>query len=155
MVFRVVPYPIGLAVVVLVLLFADREAIKKVDYSLLLTFFFFFIFSGNMARIEPVRAWIADLMEKDPLLVSTLSCQCISNVPTAILLSRFTERYRELLIGVNIGGTGTLIASLASLITFREYLHHRRDGAGKYLLLYSAFSFSFLLLLYLFNVLTL
>lgn len=71
----------------------------------------------------------------------------ISNVPSAVLLSQFTGNYRDLLIGVNIGGTGTLIASLASLITFRMYVAHNKGGGGKYVLLYSAFSFAFLLIL--------
>jgi Na+/H+ antiporter NhaD/arsenite permease-like protein len=88
---------------------------------------FFFIFSGNMARIEAVRELFSALLDKSTLLVSTLSCQVISNVPSAILLSQFTENYRDLLVGVNIGGVGTLISSLASLITFAEY---SRTGVG-------------------------
>jgi hypothetical protein len=85
------------------------------------TFFFFFIFAGNLARIDAVHRFVSALLQKDTLLVSILSCQGISNVPSAILLSRFTADYHALLLGVNIGGTGTLIASLASLITFSEY----------------------------------
>ena len=150
-VFRLIPYYIGLIVVPLVLLFLDRRALAKVDYPLLLTFVFFFIFAGNMARIEPVRAFFSTLLEKNTLIFSTLSCQFISNVPSAILLSQFTDEYRELLIGVNIGGTGTIIASLASLITFREFTKQRKGEAGKYLLEFSAFNFSFLLILILFN----
>ena len=76
-----------------------------------------------------------------------LSCQVISNVPSAILLSQFTADYQSLLLGVNIGGAGTLIASLASLITFREYTAHNPGKAGKYLLLFSAFNFGFVILL--------
>ena len=120
-VFRIVPVIIGLVLVTGVLLFADREALKMVDYPLLGTFFFFFIFAGNLARIEAVNTLMSSLLAKDTLLVSVLSCQGISNVPSAILLSRFTADYRSLLLGVNIGGTGTLIASLASLITFSEF----------------------------------
>ncbi|MBP5230816.1 MAG: citrate transporter, partial [Clostridia bacterium] len=93
------------------------------------------------------------LMEKDPLLVSAASCQVLSNVPSAILLSQFSSGWRELLVGVNIGGTGTLIASLASLITYRAYVG-TEAGAGKgktYILEYSAVSFSFLLILILFE----
>ena len=120
-VFRVVPFWVGLILVPLVLLFIDRQALLMVDYPLLGTFFFFFIFAGNLARIDGVNALISSLLEKDTLLVSVASCQGISNVPTAILLSRFTTDYRALLLGVNIGGTGTLIASLASLITFSEF----------------------------------
>ena len=113
---------VGLIVIPIVLLFADRKALAQVDYGLLFTFVFFFIFSGNMARIEAVRELFSALLDKSTLLVSTLSCQFISNVPSAILLSQFTENYRDLLVGVNIGGVGTLISSLASLITFREYV---------------------------------
>ena len=150
-VFRVIPYWIGLIVVPLVLLFMDRRALGKVDYPLLLTFVFFFIFAGNMARIEPVREFLGGLLEKNTLVFSTLSCQFISNVPSAILLSQFTDNYRELLVGVNIGGTGTLIASLASLITFREFTKENKGAVGKYLLKFSAFNFAFLIILILFN----
>lgn len=106
------------------LFFADRHALESVDYPLLFTFVFFFIFAGNMARIDAVRDFFSTLLSKNTLLFSALSCQCISNVPSAIQLSQFTSNYAELLIGVNVGGVGTLIASLASLITFREYVKH-------------------------------
>ncbi len=151
-VFRGIPYPVGLAVIPAVLLFADRKALKAVDYPLLLTFVFFFIFSGNMARIPAVKELFSWLLEKNTLLVSVLSCQVISNVPTAILLSQFTENYRQLLLGVNIGGVGTLISSLASLITFREFTKHNKGKTGYYMLLFSGFNFAFLLLLTLFSL---
>jgi Na+/H+ antiporter NhaD/arsenite permease-like protein len=118
-VFRAIPYVIGLVVIIPVLLIMDRRALLNVDYGLLLTFAFFFIFSGNLARIDAVRDFFSALLEKNTLIVSALSCQFISNVPSAILLAQFTDNYKALLYGVNIGGTGTLIASLASLITFR------------------------------------
>ena len=146
-VFRGIPYWIGLIVIPAVLIFADRKALKMVAYPLLLTFVFFFIFAGNMARIELVRNFFSMLMEKSTLLFSTLSCQVISNVPSAILLSQFTDNYRDLLIGVNIGGVGTLIASLASLITFREYTNHAPGKSKSYVLLFSAFNFAFLIIL--------
>jgi len=146
-VFRGIPYWIGLIVIPAVLIFADRKALKMVDYPLLLTFVFFFIFAGNMARIEGVRKLFSFLLEKNTLIFSTVSCQFISNVPSAILLSQFTENYRDLLIGVNIGGVGTLIASLASLITFREYTNHAPQKSRQYILLFSAFNFAFLIIL--------
>ena len=146
-VFRGIPYWIGLVVIPLVLLFADRKALLEVDYPLLLTFVFFFIFAGNMGRIEAVRSFFSSLLAKDTLAFSTLSCQFISNVPSAILLSQFTDNYRALLVGVNIGGVGTLIASLASLITFREYVKHNPGKAGSYIAQFSAFNFSFLFVL--------
>ena len=147
MVFRILPYWIGLIVIPAVLLFLDREALRQVDYPLLFTFAFFFVFSGNMARIPAVSGFFSSLLEKSTLVVSTLSCQLISNVPSAILLSRFTENYRALLVGVNIGGVGTLISSLASLITFREYLRREPGKAGRYLALFSLFNFAFLFLM--------
>ena len=146
-VFRVIPYWIGLIVIPAFLFFMDKKALKMVDYPLLFTFVFFFIFSGNMARIDAVREVFSTLLEKNTLLVSTLSCQFISNVPSAILLSQFTDNYRELLLGVNIGGAGTLIASLASLITFREYLKHNAGKGKYYVTLFSAFNFGFLTIL--------
>ena len=146
-VFRIIPFWIGLIVIPAALLITDRKALLMVDYGLLFTFVFFFVFSGNMARIEVVKDFFSMLLEKSTLLVSTLSCQVISNVPSAILLSQFTENYPELLVGVNIGGVGTLIASLASLITFREYMSHNPGKAGYYIALFSAFNFGFLVLL--------
>ena len=146
-VFRGIPYGIGLVVIPTVLLFMDRKALKMVDYPLLLTFVFFFIFSGNMARIDVVRQLFSWLLGKSTLLFSVISCQVISNVPSAILLSQFTENYRDLLLGVNIGGVGTLIASLASLITFREYTKQNKGKTGYYVLLFSAFNFAFLIIL--------
>ena len=152
-VFRGIPYWIGLIIIPLVLIFADRKALKMVDYPLLFTFVFFFIFSGNMARIQVVRDFFSMLLDKSTLLFSTLSCQVISNVPSAILLSQFTENYQDLLVGVNIGGVGTLIASLASLITYREYTKNNPGKSGYYIKLFSAFNFSFLIILLVFMLL--
>ena len=146
-VFRGIPYWIGLIVIPVVLLIVDRKALKMVDYGLLFTFVFFFIFAGNMSRIEAVRELFSFLLEKSTLLFSVVSCQCISNVPSAILLSQFTNNYSDLLVGVNIGGVGTLIASLASLITFREYVKHNPQKTGYYIGMFSLFNFAFLLIL--------
>lgn len=143
-VFRLIPYYIGLIVIPAVLLFADRKALRNVDYFLLLTFACFFVFSGNMARIDGVNRVLSSLMAKNPLIVSILSCQVISNVPSAILLSGFTTEYRALLYGVNIGGTGTLIASLASLITFRQYTALEPAGTKRYLGVFTLLNFLFL-----------
>lgn len=146
-VFRGLPYWVGLIVIPAVLLIVDRKALKMVDYGLLLTFVFFFIFAGNMARIDVVRDLFSSLLEKSTLLFSVVSCQCISNVPSAILLSQFTDNYADLLVGVNIGGVGTLISSLASLITFREYVNHNPGKTGYYIKMFSLFNFAFLILL--------
>ncbi len=152
-VFRGIPYWIGLIVIPACLLVMDRKALKMVDYPLLLTFVFFFIFGGNMARIEAVREFFSSLLQQNTLVFSAMSCQCISNVPSAILLSQFTGNYSELLVGVNIGGAGTLIASLASLITFREYTGHYPEKTGQYVKLFSAFNFGFLFILIVFMLL--
>lgn len=146
-IFRVIPYYVGLIIIPLVLVFMDRKALKMVDYPLLLTFVFFFIFAGNMARIDGIKNILSSLLDKNTLVFSVLSCQFISNVPSAILLSQFTNNYYDLLRGVNIGGVGTLIASLASLITFREYIKHNPKKGLYYVGLFSAFNFSFLIIL--------
>ena len=149
-VFNIFHYLIGLVVITAALLILDRRALLEVDYGLLFTFVFFFVFSGNMARIDAVRDFFSSLLEKNTLVVSALSCQFISNVPSAILLSQFTDNYRELLLGVNIGGAGTMIASLASLITFREYSKQEPGHTVAYLLKFSLFNFAFLGILMLF-----
>lgn len=146
-VFRTVPYQLGLILIPFVLWFSDRHALKSVDYPLLLTFVFFFIFSGNMARIGVVRDFFSFLFSKSTLLFSVFSCQIISNVPSAILLSQFTENYRDLLVGVNIGGIGTLISSLASLITLREFAKYNPKKIGQYIGMFSAYNFGFLIIL--------
>ena len=149
-VFRGIPYWIGVVVITAVLFFVDRDALKKVDYPLLFTFVFFFIFAGNMARIDAVIDIFSYLLDKSTLLFSVASCQVISNVPSAILLSQFTDNYADLLVGVNIGGAGTLIASLASLITYREYTKHNSDSSVSYIKQFTAFNFGILFILIIF-----
>lgn len=146
-VFRTIPYQIGLLIIPISIFIFDRNALRDVDYPLLFTFVFFFIFSGNMARIEIVQKIFSFLLGKSTLLFTILSCQLISNVPSAILLSQFTGNYTDLLLGVNIGGVGTLIASLASLITFREYTKYNPRKALSYIGMFTAFNFAFLILL--------
>lgn len=153
MVFRFMPYQIGLIIVTVALLFLDRRALLRVDYGLLFTFVFFFIFAGNMGRIDAIREFFSGLLDINTLVFSAASCQVISNVPSAVLLSQFTDNYRALLLGVNIGGTGTLIASLASLITFKEYTKQEPGKTFSYILKFSAFNFSFLIILTLFCLL--
>lgn len=146
-VFRVMPVLMGLVIITAVLLVVDRDALMMVDYPLLMTFFFFFIFAGNLSRIDVVSEFFNVLLDWDTLLVSVMSCQFISNVPTAILLSQFTNDYQSLLIGVNIGGTGTLIASLASLITFSEFRVLYPGHSKKYLLMFTVINFAFLIIM--------
>ncbi len=143
-VFRVLPYWAILIPVTAVLLVMDREALKCVDYPLLGTFVLFFIFAGNLSRTPAVREFFSAALQKSTLLMSIASCQCISNVPSAILLSPFTANYRELLLGVNIGGTGTLIASLASLITFSEFRTLYPGQGGRYFRLFTLLNLLFL-----------
>lgn len=146
-VFRVIPYIIGLIVIFASLLIADRKAILKVDYSLLATFVCMFIFAGNVSRVEFIQNILSGLLEQNTLIYSTLSCQIISNVPSAVLLSQFTDNYFDLLRGVNIGGTGTLIASLASLITFREYTSKNPGKTASYIAMFTLINFIFLIVL--------
>ena len=147
MVLRAVPYAVGLVVIAAALLALDRHALKTVDWGLLATFAAFFTFSGNLARMEAVHILFARLLSHGTMLVSALTCQIISNVPAAILLSRFTQDARALLVGVNVGGAGTLVASLASLITFREYTRRVPNGGKQFLFLFSGISFAFLTIL--------
>lgn len=146
-VFRLIPYYVGLVLVPAVLLMVDRDALPQVDYPLLGTFTLFFIFAGNLSRVPEVRAFLGGLLDWDALLVPILSCQVISNVPSAILLSRFTDNYRALLLGVNIGGTGTLIASLASLITFSEFRMLCPGEGKRYFLLFTLINLVFLVVM--------
>lgn len=152
-VFRGIPYQLGLIVIPLALIFLDRKALREVDYGLLFTFVCFFIFSGNMARIPAVSSLMSSLVGNSPkmtLFCSAMSCQAISNVPSAILLSKFTENWRALLYGVNIGGCGTIISSLASLITFRTFMSHNKGvsgAAGSYMKLFTLMNFAFLAVL--------
>ena len=147
MVFRLIPYYVCLPIIFTAVFATDRDALKQVDYPLLLTFVSFFLLAGNISRIEMVNTFFSSLLEKNTLLTSIFSCQIISNVPSAILLSEFTTNYKELLLGVNIGGVGTLISSLASLITFREYTSHVKGKTAQYLGLFTALNFGFLIIL--------
>lgn len=148
LVFRVIPYLIGTIAITMALLFLDREAVKNVNYPLLATFFVFFVFSGNMARIPAVNELFSQILPMNTLFFAILSCQFISNVPSAVLLSHFTSDYQALLPAVNIGGCGSLIASLASLITFTEYKKHNPKGVKEYLIKFSLLNYGFVLVLY-------
>ena len=127
--------------------FFDYKAYKKVDYGLLLTFCMFFVFASNMSRVAAVQNVVGALISKSTLLTGVISCQFFSNVPTAIFLSKFTSDYKSLLLAVNIGGAGTIVASLASLISLGHYGRQYPQNRKKYLLLFSAINFSFLICL--------
>ena len=115
--------------------------LKKVDYSLLLTFVFFFIFAGNIGQIPALRQLLAGWMDRSALLTSALASQVISNVPASLLLAGFTEDWRGLLLGVDLGGLGTPIASLASLISLKFYIRSPGARPGRFLLWFSAVNF--------------
>jgi len=154
-VFRVLPYIWVTLFIAVALIILDKEALKSVDYPLIFTFVMFFIFAGNVSRMEAVHKLVSALLSKSTLLFSIISCQFISNVPSAILLSKFTDNYKELLIGVNVGGTGTLIASLASLITYNEFKTLYPDKTKKYIKLFALLNVGFLVILTVFSYFTL
>ena len=152
-VFRIVPYPVTTAVVVAALFLADKKLLKEIDFMLLLTFVCFFVVSENLGRVEAVRSFLQSLLSGSTLLTAVGASQVISNVPAAVLLSAFTEQWRELLAGVNIGGLGTPIASLASLITMKLYLRWPGAKIGKFLLVFTAANVAGLVILLLFSML--
>ena len=132
-VFRVVPYQVTTAILIVALLIIDRKLFGEIDFMLLLTFVCFFIISENLGRVEVVRSFLQSLLSKSTLLTSVGASQVISNVPAAVLLSGFTDNWKELLSGVNIGGLGTPIASLASLITLKLYMNTNGAKVMKFL----------------------
>ena len=147
-VFRLVPWQVMLALLVLTVFCTDRRLFGKVDYFLLLTFVCFFVFIGNVGRIPAISALVRDVIRGRELSAGVLLSQVISNVPAAILLSGFTDDARALLYGVNIGGLGTLIASLASVISYRIYGNGEGAQKGAYLKTFTLYNVMFLAILY-------
>lgn len=137
-VFRVVPYVVTTAVIVLALLILNRRLLKEIDFMLLLTFVCFFIVSENLGQVEAVRTFLQNLLGRSTLLTSVGASQIISNVPAAVLLSGFTDQWRDLLAGVNIGGLGTPIASLASLITLKLYMRWPGADTARFMGVFTA-----------------
>ena len=146
-VFRVLHYAIAFGIVLICNLFMDRNALKRVDYSLLLTFVAFFIFIGNLGRIPAFSEWLQNILDGREVLVSVLASQVTSNVPAALLLSGFTTQTEGLIIGTNLGGLGTLIASMASLISYRQIARELPDKKGRYFGLFTISNVIFLALL--------
>ena len=156
-VFRVLPIAVAVAAVAATLAALDRRALAAVDWSLLATFACFFVFAGNLARIPELAAWLGPLMDDHGLVISAGASQVISNVPAAVLLSHFTDAWQPLLVGVNIGGAGTLVGSLASLITLQHFTSVRkvfpqtRDvpelSTGRFLGLFTLLNVAFLVIL--------
>lgn len=146
-VFRVLPFLPVLAITILGVLFVDRRLFLQVDYFLLLTFLCFFIFIGNMERIPSLQAMLRNLVSGRELIAGVLCSQFISNVPAAMLLSGFASDMPALLTGVNLGGLGTLIASLASLISFKYFASAFPQQKGRYLRAFTLWNLLFLLVL--------
>lgn len=121
-VFRVVPYLLTTAIIVVTLFLVDRKLLKEIDFMLLLTFVCFFTVSENLGRVDGIRVFLQQLLQSSTLFTAVATSQVISNVPAAVVLSGFTDQWQQLLAGVNIGGLGTPIASLASLITMKFYM---------------------------------
>jgi len=150
---KMIPVEIVLGIVLIVVFCIDKSVLKKVDYCLLLTFISFFIFTGNLGNIPVIRATLQALVEGRELLVGVIASQGISNVPAALLLSGFTTNYKELLAGVNVGGLGTLIASMASLISYKILANKYNEKKGAYFKWFTLVNLLFLVVLILFNLL--
>ncbi len=146
-VFRMVPWPVTFMVVLVVYAMVDRSLLRKVDYSLLATFLCFFVFTGNMGEISWIQETLGQLMQGRELWVSALASQVISNVPAAVLLSGFTEQGRLLLLGCDIGGLGTPVASLASLISYKAYCKYPAADGTSYMKLFLLLNAALLVLL--------
>ncbi|WP_159450377.1 SLC13 family permease [Clostridium merdae] len=150
-VFDWLPYQATLLLVLAVLIPIDKKVLAGVDYSLLATFFCIFVFVGNLGNIPPVHSFLSYFTQRSTMLSAILSSQFISNVPAAILLSGFTQESHKLLIGVNIGGLGTLIASMASVISYKFYVAVYKEGTQRFLKLFTAANLLFLMVLSLFE----
>lgn len=146
-VLRVFPYGVAFAAILVCTFFADRPTLGRVDYSLILTFVALFIFIGNLGRIEAFSGWLQNILAGHEVLVSVLASQVTSNVPAAILLSGFTDNFRALIIGTNLGGLGTLIASMASLISYRQIANEVPAEKGHYFAMFTISNVVFLAIL--------
>ena len=149
---KMIPVELVLGIVLIVVFCLDKSVLKKVDYCLLLTFISFFIFTGNLGNISMIRDTLQELVNGRELLIGIVASQGISNVPAALLLSGFTSDYRALLAGVNIGGLGTLIASMASLISYKILANKYNDKKGKYFKWFTIVNVLYLIILFIFNI---
>ena len=146
--FDVIPTIAVAAAVLLFLLVADRKTLAKIDYSLLGTFVALFIFIGNMGNIQAFRTFLSSVIEGNEVIVAVLASQVISNVPAALLLSGFSAEWPALVVGCNIGGLGTLIASMASLISYKSIARECPERRGAYIVQFTIFNIIFLAALY-------
>ncbi len=146
-VLRWVPYQAAFVLTVACLLAFMPRALLRVDYSLLLTLLFMFVFAGNMARIDVVREVFGNLMSWDPTVTAMALSQATGNMPASVLLSEFTSDWKGLLAGIGVGGFGTPMASMASIVSLRIYMREEREGPGRYLKHYTAVNALMLLVL--------
>ena len=146
-VFDVLNYLIMLAVVSAVVFFTDRRLFAKADYNLLVTFVCFFVFVGNIARIDAVYSFVSSVLSGRELFFSALLSQVISNVPAATMLAPFTQNAEELILGTNIGGLGTLIASMASLISYRQICGCEKIRNSDYVIYFTKVNLAMLIIL--------
>ncbi len=144
---HILPYGVPFALVFLYLLLRDRKILTQVDYSLLCIFIALFIFIGNLGRIPAFSQLLSDILTGREVVTSVIASQIMSNVPAAILLSGFTDHIRELVIGTNLGGLGTLIASMASLISFKYVAREDRSFRGRYFLEFTVANVIFLFIM--------
>lgn len=144
---HIIPYFITLAAVILVVFILDKQVLLKVDYALLLTFVGFFVFIGNMGRVPAFNNLLQEIIVGNEVVTAVAASQVMSNVPAALLLSGFTDRYDLLIIGTNLGGLGTIIASMASLISFKYIGMEYKELRGKYLLYFTTANIVFLAVL--------
>ena len=144
---NLLPYGILCGIVILAAVFTDRKILAHIDYSLLLTFVVLFIFIGNMGRIEFFSSYLNNVLEGHEVIAAVLASQVMSNVPAALLLSGFSPCYKSLIIGTDLGGLGTLIASMASLISFKYIAREDSNSKGKYILYFSIINVIFLVVL--------
>lgn len=145
---KILPIYISLIITLLYVIIFDRSTIKTPDYFLLLTFVFLFVFIGNIGRIDVIRHFLETIVTGHEKIVTFISSQFMSNVPAAILLSGFTTKYKEILIGSNIGGLGTIIASMASLISFKLYAASEESDKASYLLWFTGINILFAVVLF-------
>lgn len=146
-VLHIIAYTITLAIVIITVFVFNKKLLLRADYMLLLTFVAFFVFVGNMKNIPCVESMLANIVSGNEIIVSVAASQVISNVPAAILLSGFTSDYSGLILGSNIGGLGTLIASMASLISYKFYCRTENARKGRYLAIFTGINVIFLLLI--------
>ncbi len=141
---KIIPDWLLAAAVLVLALLIDRQVLRQVDYTLLATFVCFFVFVASVKAYAPISAWLEGLMAGSPMLTSLLVSQVISNVPACLLLSPFTQDASALMLGVNLGGLGTLVASLASLISFRLYGQAEGAKRGQFMLVFTGLNVLFL-----------